>query len=121
MARPRKELNDLKFDGWDQLDALIVFASEVYCAEKLGMSVDTLADRIKKKHSMSFTEYKRKRQEPLRINLLKKQYEVAMQGNVSMLIWLGKQYLNQSDKASEEENKPSEILVNISKYVPTGN
>ena len=121
MARPRKELEDIKFDGWDQLDSLIVFASEVYCAEKLNMSVDTLADRIKKKHDMSFTEYKRKRQEPLRINLLKKQYDVAMQGNVSMLIWLGKQYLNQSDKASEEENKPSEILVNISKYVPTGN
>lgn len=121
MARPRKELEDIKFDGWDQLDSLIVFASEVYCAEKLGMNVDTLADRIKNKYGLSFSEYKKKRQEPLRINLFKKQYEVAMQGNVSMLIWLGKQYLSQSDKASDEEHKPSEILVNISKYVPTGN
>jgi hypothetical protein len=97
MARPTKQLEDIEFDGWDQLDALIVWASQEYCAEKLGISVDSLARRLKEK-GYSFAEYKAKRQEPMRINLLKKQYDVAMQGNVSMLIWLGKQYLSQSEK-----------------------
>jgi hypothetical protein len=97
MARPTKQLEDIEFDGWDQLDALIVWASQEYCAEKLGISVDSLARRLKER-GYSFADYKAKRQEPMRINLLKKQYDVAMQGNVSMLIWLGKQYLSQSEK-----------------------
>lgn len=43
-------------------------------------------------------------------SLRRKQYEVAMKGNCSMLIWLGKQYLGQSEKldtniGSDEESK----------------
>ena len=34
----------------------------------------------------------------MRRSLRRKQLEVAMQGNVGMLIWLGKQYLGQKDK-----------------------
>ena len=102
MARPTKDLENMEFDGWDQLDALIVWASQEYCAEKLGISIETVATKIKNKYGLSFPEYKHKRQEGLRINLLKKQYDVAMAGNVSMLIWLGKQYLKQSDKIEQE-------------------
>jgi hypothetical protein len=98
MSRPRKELEDMVFDGWDQLDALIIWSSEAYCAEKLNISVDSLARRIKEKTGLSFAEYKHQKKEPLRINILKKQYDVAMAGNVSMLIWLGKNELGQTDK-----------------------
>jgi len=111
MARPTKDLEDIEFNGWDQLDALIVWASQEYCAEKLGISVDSLARRLKEK-GFSFAEYKRKKQEPMRINLLKKQYDVAMQGNVSMLIWLGKQHLGQSEK-QEHEVKAAGITLNV--------
>jgi hypothetical protein len=31
-------------------------------------------------------------------SLRRKQYEMAMNGNISMLIWLGKNYLDQSEK-----------------------
>jgi len=106
MARPTKDLENMEFNGWEQLDALIVWASQVYCAEKLGINIDTLAARIKERTGLSFSEYKQQKKEPLRINLLKKQYDVAMAGNVSMLIWLGKNELGQKDKlehdASEE-------------------
>ena len=37
----------------------------------------------------------------LKQRLKKKQIQVAMGGNVSMLIWLGKQYLDQSEKVVE--------------------
>jgi hypothetical protein len=106
MGRPSKNLESMEFDGWDQLDALIVWASQEYCCEKLGVNTDTLTKKIKEKHGCSFSEYKIKRQEPMRINLLKKQYDVAMAGNVSMLIWLGKNILGQSDKI---ENKTVEV------------
>jgi len=46
----------------------------------------------------------------MRIKLAQKQYEVAMSGNVTMLIWLGKQYLSQSEKqelsGSSDNGKP---------------
>jgi hypothetical protein len=101
MARPRKELENMEFNGWDQLDSLIMWASAEYCAEKLGLSADSLSTRIKERHAMGFSEYKNKRKETLRINLLKKQYDVAMAGNVSMLIWLGKNELGQKDKIEQ--------------------
>ena len=112
MARPRKELEDIEFNGWDQLDALVVWASEVYCADKLGINIDTLATRIKERTGLSFSEYKHQKQEPMRINLLKKQYDVAMSGNVSMLIWLGKQHLGQSDK-QDHSIDTSKIVVEL--------
>ena len=98
MARPRIELEDIKFNGWDQLDAMIIWSNQVYCADKLGINIDTLADRIKERTGLSFSEYKEQKKEAMRLNLRKKQYDVAMAGNVSMLIWLGKNELNQSDK-----------------------
>lgn len=36
--------------------------------------------------------------------LLQKQWEVAMEGNTTMLIWLGKQYLGQRDKQELEHS-----------------
>ena len=48
----------------------------------------------------------------MRINLLKKQYDVAMSGNVSMLIWLGKNELGQVDKVESKIDATS-IQINI--------
>src|SRR5690554_591052 len=99
MGRPRLEVAENIFDGWEQLDALIIWAGQEYIAEQLGMSADTLSRRIRERYGCSFAEYRHKRQEMLRINLRKKQYQVAMEeGNVTMLIWLGKNMLGQSDK-----------------------
>lgn len=111
MARPKKELEDIKFDGWAQLDALIIWSNQVYCAERLGINIDTLADRIKERTGLSFSEYKDQKKEVVRTNLRKKQYDVAMAGNVSMLIWLGKQELGQSDRS--ETNNTGEIKIEL--------
>src|SRR5690606_12185138 len=45
----------------------------------------------------------------LKQKLKRKQIQVALQGNVSMLIWLGKQYLEQKDKAEES----GELKINF--------
>ena len=39
-----------------------------------------------------------------KLALRKKQFDVAMQGNVQMVIWLGKQYLEQSDTQDQLQN-----------------
>ena len=46
----------------------------------------------------------------LKQRLKRKQIDVALSGNVSMLIWLGKQYLGQADKL--DENGEYEIVIN---------
>lgn len=38
-------------------------------------------------------------------SLRRRQFEVAESGNATMLIWLGKQYLGQTDKPEEEDDK----------------
>jgi hypothetical protein len=112
MARPRIELDDMTFSGWDQLDALIIWSNGEYCAEQLNINYDTLNARIKERTGLSFSEYKEQKKEKLRINLRKKQYDVAMAGNVSMLIWLGKNELGQTDKNEvEQTNHNIEIKI----------
>ena len=62
-------------------------------AEALGYDDSTLKRKFENFLIKGRGELKRK--------LKRKQIEVAMQGNVSMLIWLGKQYLDQSEKVVE--------------------
>jgi hypothetical protein len=102
-GRPKIELEDLNVDGWKLLDSLIVWsAHQAYIADELGISEDTLNRRIQEKHGCNFAEYRNKRKEKLRINIKKKQYEQAMGGNTSMLIWLGKNECGQSDRIEEK-------------------
>lgn len=113
MARPRVLLEDMAHDGWDVLESLAVWATAAYCAEKLNISPDTLDRRLQEEYGFGFAEYKKKVKEPLRVNLLKKQYDVAMSGNVTMLIWLGKNELGQKDK-HELDHIVSEIKIDKS-------
>ena len=53
------------------------------------------------------------------MKLSQKQIEVALGGNVSMLIWLGKQYLGQSD--TREEDKPISEKITITLPAQFGN
>lgn len=117
-GRPRIEMDEPVFTAWDQLDALIIWSTQEYCADRLGISADTLAARIKEKTGLSFPEYKRQKMEPMKINLLKKQYDTAMSGNVTMQIWLGKQYLGQSEKVqtrNEHISPDGSFKVSLSK------
>lgn len=67
-----------------------VFCTNEEIASAIGCSKDTIEIRCKE-------ELHGGRLKACR-SLRSKQFELAMQGNVGMLIWLGKQYLGQSDK-----------------------
>lgn len=93
IGRPNKEID------WNVLDAVLQYgASKLDCADLLNVSEDTVDKKIKQSHKMTFSEYREKKMGKMRIKLLQKQYEVAMNGNVALLIWLGKQHLGQSEK-----------------------
>lgn len=85
MARPRLVIDE------DQVKKLAAIqCSNEEMASVLNCSKDTLERR--------YAAIIKDGRASGRMSLKRKQYEVAMSGNVGMLIWLGKQYLDQSEK-----------------------
>lgn len=84
---------------WSKLDAVLQFGARALdCCGILDICEKTLFNKIHQKHKMTFAEYRELKMSTMRAKLLQKQFDVAMQGNVTMLIWLGKQHLHQVDK-----------------------
>lgn len=106
--------------SWQTLDAVLQFgASKTDCAEFLDCSEDTIERRIKTKFNMTFTEYRLRKMGKTRVGIMKKQIDMALAGDRTMLIWVGKQICGQSDKFSE----PDEVVNNTVqlKYSIPGN
>ena len=62
----------------------------------------------------SYSEFLTKGRAELKKRLRQTQYEVAVEGkNVTMLIWLGKQILGQTEKAEIQMNRPIEEVEYI--------
>lgn len=79
-------------------------------------SEDTIERACKREKKIGFAEYFKQKREKGRISLRRKQHEVAMTGNVTMLIFLGKQYLGQADKleTTGETNNNARFVIEMS-------
>lgn len=97
MARPLKEID---LDQVKRLAAIQCSYAEM--AAVLGCNESTLTRR--------FAQAIKEGREQGRMSLKRKQYEVAMGGNVTMLIWLGKQHLEQVEKKEVLINSPDEEM-----------
>jgi hypothetical protein len=92
-GRPRIEID------WADFDRLC----EVQCtleelAAHFGVSEDTIERAVKREQGLSFADYFAQKRKVGFVSLRRKQWELAMAGNPTMLIFLGKQLLEQSDK-----------------------
>jgi len=72
-------------------------------ARFLGVDYNTLMNRIKEHGYTNFPKFYIKSLGATRIKVRQYQWELAMAGNASMLIWLGKQYLGQREPSKFEE------------------
>lgn len=111
-GRPRDE-----FD-WNLVESLTILeASESFIAERLLIKygepvneksiqakIKLIQRRIKEKYNSSFVQFRKQKFEGQKIKLRTYQWRSAEQGNVTMQIWLGKQYLGQSDKVDTSED-----------------
>ncbi len=96
MARPVKPIDE----------ALLKKLCTILCTNEemasiLGVSRETLESR----YLADIREWK----EGGKMSLRRAQYQLAMKGNMGMLIWLGKQHLGQSDKNDYSLDKPFNI------------
>ncbi len=95
-GRPIYVLNEFGLTTIEKLAS--VFCTDEEIASFLGTSVETL---LNAKNKECFAEYKKRGIDTGKATLRRKQFELAMKGNCTMLIWLGRNYLNQSEKIEE--------------------
>ena len=89
---------------WDVVDKFLMAGSNgVQIASVCGISDDTLYRRTMEEKGVPFATYSTIQRQKGNSMILGKQYQKAMEGNVSMLIWLGKQRLGQTDQPKEKE------------------
>lgn len=90
---------------WDVLDRLLQLgAFLIDCSEIMGICEDVIQKRIKRKFKCTFTEYRYKKMSTMRITLRQKQYDMATkEGNTTMLVWLGKQVLEQKEPGQTQK------------------
>ena len=94
MARPKK--HNLDTEKVEQLAGFGCTNTEI--ASFFGCSENTIR--------RSYGEYLTKGRDKGKIRLRQLQWRAAERGNVSMMIWLGKQVLGQTDKSEVEHVRP---------------
>ncbi len=113
MGRPKKEVD---FETIDKLCALQCLEQEI--ADFLGLSVDTIYRACLKNFGITFAEYFKQKRGHGKVALRRAQWQTAQAGNPALLIWLGKQYLDQKDKSTHElsgiDGKPITTKTEIS-------
>ena len=93
---------------WKQFDKLCALqCTKLEIAAFFDMSDDTLSRRVREEFDCSFAELFKEKRKKGKAALRRMQWQLAEKGNCSMLIWLGKNYLGQSDKL--EQNVTNEI------------
>lgn len=105
-GRPRREID---FDQFEKL-------CEIHCTLKeicqyFRISEPVINKRITEEYGKKFSEVIEDFKGEGKANLRRLQFEAANKGNITMLIFLGKNYLGQADKI---ENKVDSSPVNIS-------
>ena len=94
MARPKK--HNLDTEKVEQLAGFGCTNTEI--ASFFGCSENTIR--------RSYGEYLTKGRDKGKIRLRQLQWRAAVRGNVSMMIWLGKQVLGQTDRQEIEHIRP---------------
>ncbi|NUQ11245.1 MAG: hypothetical protein HUU26_02795 [Gemmatimonadaceae bacterium] len=93
--------------SWPILDALLsVQATLVEVAEHFGYSEDTIQRAVEREHGVGFAEYSAQKRAKGKLSLRRKQFQLALGGDRTMLIWLGKQYLCSRKAVGEGRARP---------------
>lgn len=103
MPRSKKEIDKEQFE---KLCGLQCTKDEV--CYFFDLTDKTLERWCKDTYGEGFSDVFRKKREVGKISLRRAQYETALKGNASLLIWLGKQYLGQSENVVVGIDKPRE-------------
>ena len=114
MAKGTKEVID-----WSKVDEqLEAGATGTEIAAQLGIHEDTLYRHVQRDKGVAFAAYRAQKRAKGDSALRLAQHKCALEGNTTMLIWLGKQRLEQSNdpKSSDSFNGN---LAQLLEYIKT--
>ena len=110
VGRPLKEID------WKKFEALCkIFCTESEIASVLGCHIDTLYEACKREFGCNFPELYKKFSEDGKASLRRAQYKRALEGNPTMLIWMGKQVLGQKDQIETHAAEPIKLAYDPTK------
>ena len=92
-GRPRAEIDYPKLEA---MCALMCTGEE--CASVLGIDYDTLNNALARDGHVGFSDFLKKHSAKAKMSLRRAQFRAAIEDkNITMQIWLGKQYLGQRE------------------------
>lgn len=108
MARPEKEIDQEQFEKLCGLGC-----TQIEIADWFSCDEDTVLAWCKRTYDASFSVVFQQKRNRGNVSIRRKQHEVAMSGNVTMLIWLGKQRLGQTDKVTYQDPSGKELTIKL--------
>ena len=88
---------------WSIVDAMCaIHCTGPEIAAVTGVSEDSLTRKCKQQHKILFAEYIRQKSLKGKASLRRRQWKAADAGDRTMLVWLGKQWLEQTDKIEQQ-------------------
>lgn len=96
-GRPTKEIDREQFEKLCEIQC----KRDEIC-DFFDVTDKTLTGWCRRTYNMSFAEIFRKKRKKGFVSLRRFQYEEAKNGNTTMLVWLGKQWLGQTEKPAAE-------------------
>ncbi len=111
IGRPKADID------WNKVNKLLeAGCSGAEIAANFGINPATLYDRCQTDNGKMFSEYSQEKQSKGDSLLRKAQFDKALSGDNTMLVWLGKNRLNQREnkeepKHNEEQAKQNDALI----------
>ena len=112
MGRPRKEIDQKMFENMCAIQC-----TEVEIAGIFECDVDTINNWCKRTYGETFSEVYKQKSAKGKMSLRRLQFKAAENGNSSLLIFLGKQYLGQRDQLDTTAPETA-ININVSAATP---
>lgn len=117
MKRKKKVGRPFKTIDWKKVEKMChAQCTEREIAATIGVDVNTLSAAIRRTFSQTFADFSEyfaaKRIVGLQ-SLRSKQYQLAIKGDRTMLIWLGKQHLSQRDKMESSGPNGGPIAIEV--------
>ena len=108
VGRPELDLD------WKKIDFLIEAGCSGYeIAAQLGINHETVYRRVREQYGQNFSDYVAKKLPKGDANIRVVQYQKALKGDNSMLIWLGKNRLKQKDREEVATNSPTKVVFEV--------
>lgn len=118
-AKPKERIKALaphsKVIDWEKVDNMLISGSNgVQVAASIGIHPDTLYDRCVLDHKVAFSAYAQEKRSKGDTLLHAAQFQKAIkEKNPTMLIWLGKQRLNQRENHDQSVTNDKQIDIGL--------